>query len=149
MAAQDFADVQLLDEVRRIEALSRAAVGGCLPAHLTGPQFDVLNLLSRRGDGVTPAEIARALSTTRNGLTNTLQRLEAQGLIAVAGCPADGRRKRIAITAEGRAAYADVMKGLRPRIEGLRAAFKPDEFAAALPFLRSLRAWLDAEPAAA
>lgn len=149
MAAQDFADVQLLDEVRRIEALSRATVGGCLPAHLTGAQFDVLNLLCRRGDGITPAEIAQTLSTTRNGLTNTLQRLEAQGLIAVAGCQQDGRRKRVAITADGRAAYIEVMKGLRPRIERLRAAFRPDEFHAALPFLRSLRAWLDGEPAAA
>lgn len=149
MAARDFADVELLDEVRRIEALSRAAIGSCLTGGLTGAQFDVLNLLLRRGDGITPAEIAAALSTTRNGLTNTLQRLEGAGLIAVAGCPRDGRRKRVAITAEGKAAYAEVMGGLRPTVERMRQAFRPEDFQAALPFLRSLRAWLDAVPAAA
>lgn len=146
MAAQDFAHVQLLDEVRRIEALSRATVGDCLPRALTGPQFDVLNLLLRRGDGITPAEIAQALSTTRNGLTNTLQRLEAGGLIAVSGCQDDRRRKRVMITPAGRTAHGEVMSGLRPQVERLRAAFRPEDFEAALPFLRALRTWLDAEP---
>ena len=34
---------------------------------------------------------------------------------------------------------------LRPRLDALRTAFEPAAFEAALPFLRRLRAWLEAD----
>ena len=144
MAAEpeDHPDVQVFDEIRYIEHLVRTAISRKLPVGLTYPQFEVMNLLARRGDGITPLEIARALQMTKSGLTNTLQRLHARTLLRVEHCEADGRRKRIWLTPEGKQAYAQAMVAIRPRMESLRDGFTQKEFREALPFLRALRTWL-------
>ena len=145
---EDHPDIQVFDEIRYIEHQVRTTIAQRLPIGLTYPQFEVLNHLSRRGDGVTPAEIARALQTTKNGLTNTLQRLQSRGLIRVDNSETDGRRKHIRLTAEGRAAYGRSMAAIRPKMEGLRDGFTQKEFRDALPFLKALRTWLDDKPEA-
>lgn len=139
---EDHPDIQVFDEIRYIEHLVRTAIARKLPVGLTYPQFEVMNLLARRGDGTTPLSIARALQMTKSGLTNTLQRLHARKLIRVEMCEADGRRKRIWLTAEGKQAYVQSMVALRPRMESLRDGFTPKEFREVLPFLKALRTWL-------
>lgn len=139
---EDHADVQVFDEIRYIEHLVRTAITRKLPVGLNYPQFEVLNLLARRGDGSSPVQIADALQLTKNGLTNTLQRLCARKLIEVEDCPTDRRRKRVWLTPGGRQAYAQAMANIRPNIEHLREGFTAKEFRDALPFLRALRAWL-------
>lgn len=139
---EDHPDIQVFDEIRYIEHLVRTAITRKLPVGLTYPQFEVMNLLSRRGDGVTPLSIARALQMTKSGLTNTLQRLAARQLIVVETCPNDGRKKRICLTPGGRSAYGQAMAALRPKMENLREGFTAKEFREALPFLRALRSWL-------
>lgn len=144
MAAEpeDHPDIQVFDEIRYIEHLVRTAIARKLPVGLTYPQFEVMNLLARRGDGITPLVIARALQTTKSGLTNTLQRLYARRLIRVEHCEADGRKKLIWLTAEGKQAYGQAMVAIRPRMESLRDGFTQKEFREALPFLKALRTWL-------
>ncbi|WP_394760993.1 MarR family winged helix-turn-helix transcriptional regulator [Phenylobacterium sp.] len=144
MAAEpeDHPDVQVFDEIRYIEHLVRTTIARKLPVGLTYPQFEVMNLLARRGDGITPLAIARALQMTKSGLTNTLQRLVARSLIRVEHCSTDGRRKRIWLTVEGRQAYGASMMAIRPKMEGLRDGFTQKEFREALPFLKALRTWL-------
>lgn len=144
MAAEpeDHPDVQVFDEIRYIEHLVRTTIARKLPVGLTYPQFEVMNLLSRRGDGITPMDIARALQMTKSGLTNTLQRLCARNLIRVEVCANDGRRKRIWINPEGKQAYVQAMTAIRPRMESLRDGFTQKEFREALPFLKALRTWL-------
>ncbi|MGZ3404385.1 MAG: MarR family winged helix-turn-helix transcriptional regulator [Phenylobacterium sp.] len=148
MAAEpeDHPDVQVFDEIRYIGHLVRTAIARKLPVGLTYPQFEVMNLLSRRGDGITPLEIARALQMTKSGLTNTLQRLHARRLINVEHCANDGRRKRIWLTPEGRTGYAQSMAAIRPKMEDLRDGFTQKEFRDALPFLKALRTWLGEKP---
>jgi DNA-binding MarR family transcriptional regulator len=148
MAAEpeDHPDVQVFDEIRYIEHLARTAIARKLPVGLTYPQFEVMNLLVRRGDGITPLQIARALQMTKSSLTNTLQRLHARGLVRAEHCHADGRKKLIWLTPEGRQSYGQSMTALRPSMEGLRDGFTPKEFRDALPFLRALRAWLGEMP---
>jgi DNA-binding MarR family transcriptional regulator len=148
MAAEpeDRPDIQVFDEIRYIEHMVRTAISRKLPVGLTYPQFEVMNLLSRRGDGIAPLEIARSLQMTKSGLTNTLQRLAARKLIRVDGCEADGRRKRIWFTAEGRTAYAQSIAAIRPKMESLRDGFTQKEFSEVLPFLKALRAWLGEKP---
>ncbi|MET0274628.1 MAG: MarR family winged helix-turn-helix transcriptional regulator [Phenylobacterium sp.] len=138
---EDLPDVQVFDEIRYIEHLVRTAITRKLPVGLNYPQFEVLNLLFRRGDGSSPVEIATALQMTKSGLTNTLQRLCARKLVEIEDCPADRRRKRIWLTPGGREAYAQSMASLRPKIDRLRDGFTEKEFRDALPFLRALRAW--------
>ena len=144
MAAEpeDHADVQVFDEIRYIEHLARTAIARKLPVGLTYPQFEVMNLLFRRGDGITPLAVAQALQMTKSGLTNTLQRLAARKLIQVENCQSDGRRKRLWLTPAGRTAYSQAMFSLRPKMESLRDGFTQKEFREALPFLRALRTWL-------
>lgn len=138
----DHPDVAVFDEIRWIENLARMHVAKQLPVGLTYPQFEVLNLLSRRGDDITPREIAHALQLTKNGLTHTLQRLCARSLVKVEACAADGRKKRVLMTPEGRQAYSQALAAIRPKMESLRDGFTPKEFREALPFLRALRSWL-------
>jgi DNA-binding MarR family transcriptional regulator len=144
MAAEpeDHPDVQVFDEIRYIEHLVRTAIARKLPVGLTYPQFEVMNLLSRRGDGITPLAIARALQMTKSGLTNTLQRLHARKLVQVENCQSDGRKKRIWLTPEGRTAYGQCMVAIRPRMDRLRDGFTQKEFREVLPFLKALRTWL-------
>jgi DNA-binding MarR family transcriptional regulator len=143
---EDHPDVQVFDEIRYIEHLVRTTITRKLPVGLTYPQFEVMNLLSRRGDGISPLEVARALQMTKSGLTNTLQRLLARKLIHVEHCENDGRRKVIWLTPEGRTAYGQSMVAIRPKMEDLRDGFTQKEFRDALPFLKALRTWLGEKP---
>jgi DNA-binding MarR family transcriptional regulator len=150
MAAEpeDHPDVAVFDEIGIIAYLVRTAIARKLPVGLNYPQFEVLNLLARRGDGVSPMQIAQALQITKSGLTNTLQRLCAGGLILVETCEADARRKRIWLSAEGRRDYAQALAAIRPNMDHLRDGFTQKEFRDALPFLRALRRWMAEIPAA-
>lgn len=139
---EEHPEVQVFDEISMIEHGVRTVIGGCLPVGLTYPQFEVLNLIMRRGGELSPAQIANALQMTPGAITNTLQRLEAVRLIALEACAADRRKKRVRLTAEGREAYNRSMAAIRPKMEKLREAFTQKEFREALPFLRALRAWM-------
>jgi DNA-binding MarR family transcriptional regulator len=139
---EEHPEVQVFDEIGLIEAGVRNVIGDCLPVGLSYPQFEVLNLIVRRGEELTPARIAEALCMTPGAITNTLQRLEATKLIVVEPCGTDRRKKRVRLTAEGREAYNRCMAAIRPRMEKLREAFTQKEFREALPFLKALRAWL-------
>jgi DNA-binding MarR family transcriptional regulator len=150
MAAEpeDHPDVAVFDEIGHIAYLVRTVIARKLPEGLNYPQFEVLNLLARRGDGITPMQIAQALQVTKSGLTNTLQRLCARGVILVETCEADGRKKRIWLSAEGRRSYAQALTAIRPNMEHLRDGFTQREFQEALPFLRALRRFMAEIPAA-
>jgi DNA-binding MarR family transcriptional regulator len=143
---EDHPEIQVFDEIARIEHLVRISVVRCLPEGLSYPQFEVLNRLVRRGDGAAPAEIAEALQASRSGFTNTLQGLERSGLVRVSGDDTDRRRKRLWLTPEGRRLYAQTMAALRPRVEALRSGLPPAHFRQALPFLRGLSAWMTDNP---
>ncbi len=150
MAAEpeDHPDVQVFDEIGLIAYMVRTAIARKLPQGLNYPQFEVMNLLARRGDGMSPLQIAQTLQITKSGLTNTLQRLCAQGVILVETCESDARRKRIWLTAEGRRSYAKALAAIRPNMEHLRDGFTQREFREALPFLKALRRFLSDIPAA-
>ena len=150
MAAEpeDHPDVAVFDEIGLIAYMVRSAIARKLPVGLNYPQFEVLNLLARRGDGMSPLQIAQALQVTKSGLTNTLQRLCTRGIILVETCETDARRRRIWLTSEGRKSYAQALGAIRPNMEHLRDGFTQKEFRDALPFLRALRRFLADIPAA-
>ncbi|HYE44745.1 MAG TPA: MarR family transcriptional regulator [Caulobacter sp.] len=143
MAARSRPDIEVLTEIGIIAQLSNAALERSLPAGMSAAQFGVLSHFTRRGGAESPARLAAAFQVTKGAMTNTLQRLEAQGFVAIEGDEADGRKKRVSLTLAGAQAYEAGLQALRPRMEGLREAFTDAEFAAALPFLKALRAWMD------
>ena len=140
---QDRPDIKVFTEIGMIEHLMRTAVSKSLPAGMSYAQWEVLVHFSRTGDGQTPVDLARALQVTKGAITNTLQRMEAAGLAEVSGDENDGRKKRIKITPAGNMAYTEMLRRVRPHLDQLRGGFTEAEFAAALPFLRALRIWLD------
>jgi len=140
---EEHPEVQVFDEIGLIDAGVRTIISRCLPLGVSYPQFAVMNLLMRRGEGQAPAMIAQALQMTPGAITNTLQRMEATGLAEVVPDPADGRKKRVSLTVSGRQAYQRAMASLKPRMASLRDGFTQKEFREVLPFLRALRAWME------
>ncbi|WP_397401511.1 MarR family winged helix-turn-helix transcriptional regulator [Phenylobacterium sp.] len=140
---EDHPEVQVFDEISLIEHGVRMSITRSLPVGLTYPQYEVLNLIARRREDLTPAMISTALKMTPGAITNTLQRLEATQLISVEACETDRRKKRVRLTAGGREAYARSMAAIRPKVEKLREGFTQKEFREALPFLRALRVWMN------
>jgi DNA-binding MarR family transcriptional regulator len=141
--AKDRPDVQVFTEIGIVDQLVSARLERSLPDGMSAAQFGVLTHFSRRGGAQTPVELARAFQVTKGAMTNTVQRLEAQGFVEVVPDRTDGRRKLVTMTPVGAAAYEQAVAALRPYYAGLREAFDEGEFEAALPFLRKLRGWLD------
>lgn len=136
-------DVRVMTEIAIIEQLSRNKLERRLPDGVSGAMFGVLTHFMRRGGQESPAQLASAFQVTKGAMTNTLQRLEARGLVAIVGDATDGRRKLVSLTDAGAALYTDAVARLRPDLEAMREAFTDDEFVAALPFLTALRTWFD------
>ena len=143
---KDRPDVQVFAEIGAIDQLASVRVERALPAGVTQAQFLVLNYLVTRGEGLTPVDLARAFQLTKGAMTNTLQRLQAAGLVETAGDAGDGRKKRIKVTEAGHAAHLQCSNAVRPLTLALRDAFSEADFEKILPFLQSLRAWLGQEP---
>lgn len=133
----------LLNEIGIIEQLARNRFERAQPDGLRLPHFAVLNHLVRLGDGRSPSRIARAFEVTKATMTNTLQRLEARGLIRMEPDPRDARGKRVFLTEAGRARRDAAARASLADLAVLAAAggVRPED---ALPTLRRLREVLDA-----
>lgn len=141
---QDPALFSFFNEIGIISQLSNTAFERVLPHGLTVSQFSVLNHLARLGDDKSPSHLASAFQVTRGAMTNTLAKLEAKGFVDVRRDDGDGRGKRVFLTVKGAGARKESLKLLVPQLGDVSAAFSEDEFAAALPFLQKLRAFMDA-----
>ncbi len=137
------ADVQVFTEIGIIGQLTRNRLERALPDGLSQAQFGLLTHLAQHGGEQNPVQLAQAFQVTKGAMTNTLQRLEAQGFVSVVGDADDGRRKRVSVTPAGLAAHDLGVKAARPAMDALRARFSEADFATALPFLSALRQWLD------
>ncbi|OYU14913.1 MAG: MarR family transcriptional regulator [Alphaproteobacteria bacterium PA4] len=135
---------EVFNEIGIIEQLARNAVERVLPRGITLSQFSVLNNFVRLGGERSPAGLATAFQVTRQTMTNTLQRLEAAGYVAIRPDPGDGRAKIVAITEAGRAMRQDCITAQLPLLAELEQILPAAELAALLPGLRVLRQRLDA-----
>ena len=132
----------LLNEIGIIEQLARNRFERAQPDGLRLPHFAVLNHLVRLGDGRGPAQIARAFQLTKAAMTNTLQRLEARGLVRIEADAGDGRAKQVFLTDAGRARRNEAVASAAAELEPVAAQMgtRPE---ALLPGLRALRTGLD------
>jgi DNA-binding MarR family transcriptional regulator len=134
---------RVMNEIGIIDQLGTTLFERSLPHGLTLPQFVVLNHFVRLGVDRTPVELAEAIQVTKATMTSTLQRLEAKGFVGVTPDPKDGRSKRVAITAKGRAARADSLKAMSGQLAEMEAEIGLAKLEAVLPLLAKLRAFLD------
>jgi len=114
---------------------------------MTYAHFEVLRYFMRHGDGLTPAQLSQVLLVTKGAVTNILQKMEDQELIAVISDTSDGRKKRIRVTRSGIETANALFKAMKAQTEKLRDGFTDNEFRQALPFLRALGAFLAEETA--
>jgi DNA-binding MarR family transcriptional regulator len=135
---------RVLNEIGIIAQLTRAAMEEAVPAGVSGAGFSVLNHLARLPGDWSPARLARAFQVTKGAMTNTLQRLEAEGLIRVEADPRDGRAKLVRLLKKGLKVRDATLARLAPGMAALTEAVGANLFETLLPHLAALRATLDA-----
>ncbi len=136
---------RFFNEIGIVEQLSRNRLERVLPCDLTMSQFIVLNHFVRLGDRRSPHELARAMQVSKPTMTNTVQKLEAKGLVSVIQDPQDGRGKIVAITPAGRSARDQAIRNITPELLALASDLGPGLFETVLPHLEILRRKLDAD----
>lgn len=129
-------------EVTILENLTRNRMERALPNQMKVSQFGVLSRLMYEPE-CSPAEIAEAFQVTRPSMTNTLQKLEAQGYIRVEADPSDGRGKLVRITEEGRSAFTLAIERLAEMFEDVTESLGTEPFEEALPAIAKIRLFMD------
>ena len=114
------------------------------PLGLTYPQYLVM-LVLWEGDGVAVSALGRRLMLDSGTLTPLLKRLEAAGLLRRERDPADERRVRLWLTADGTALRDRVAEV--PRQIACASACSEDELAALTARVQALRDAVSAVPA--
>jgi DNA-binding MarR family transcriptional regulator len=78
------------------------------PHGLTAAQYNVLNVLAPRTDGMSQRELSDLLVVDRSNVTGLLDRMEKAGWVQRADDPADRRVYRVTLTAVGRRLWSEV-----------------------------------------
>jgi len=134
---------RMFNEIGIISQLSSNRLERVLPPGISIAQFSLLNHLVRLGGAWAPSRLARAFQVTKGAMTNTLQRLEAQGLIRVTVDPDDARGKRVEITEAGRRMREKCIRATGTALGDIIKLVPSDDVGAVLPFLEHLRKTLD------
>jgi DNA-binding MarR family transcriptional regulator len=132
----------LFSELFMADQLARVRVSKVLPKGMELSHFSVLNHLARSSDERTPAQLARSFHVTRGAMTNTLARLEWAGYIHIRPDWDDARRKFVAISPAGRAAYDAALTSIAPVLADVVRTIGEARVRTALPVLRELRTHL-------
>jgi len=141
--SDDPALFRLFTEIGIIDQLARAKLESALPENMKISHFILLNHLVRLGGKWSPARLAAALQVTKAAITNTMNRLEARGLVSIEADPRDGRGKLVSLTGAGERLRARCLANIEPFLEELEQQFGAACFIDALPFLQRLRCHLD------
>ena len=131
-------------EVGIIHQLGRALIEARLPPDLTAPHFGLVGHLSRRPEGETPLQLARAFQLPKTTMTHMLKVLQRHGLVEVVPNAADKRSKLVRATEKAAPFLGETMAALRPEIEAVIAEVGLETVADALPGLEAIREKLDA-----
>lgn len=137
--------IRFFNEIGIIEQLSRNLLERHLPDGMTYAQVSLLMHLSHQPPDAaqTPARLASAMQVTKGAMTNTLQRLDARGLIHIRPDPTDGRGKRVTVSEAGRAVMPSVFGRLQPAVAAFLQEIDAAELEALLPALEAVRTVLD------
>ena len=130
-------------EIGIINQLASNAFEKELPLGLTVSQFSVLNWFTRVDTEATPGRLAVAFNVTKGAMTNTLKKLEEKGFVKIRVDENSGRRKLVTMTKRGAEARAEAVKSVEPLLAELMESFSRSDIEASLPFLQTLRIFLD------
>lgn len=133
-----------LKELTILHQLATAELALVLPEGLHPSHFAIVHHLVTVADSRSPVDLARIFQTTKQNMTNSVLRLSQRGLVAISDHPTDGRSKLVTATPVGRDFHARAVAAIEPFLAEVAAHPGFDEIVAAMPALRSLRAFLDA-----
>lgn len=131
------------NEIGIINQLFSTAFRRALPDGMTSAQFAVLNHFARLGGARTPAQLAASFQVTKGAITNTLQKLEEKGYVAIATDPKDRRSKLVTVTDQGLSKRNETLAATAPALAQITEGLDMSEVEAALPFLQKVRICLD------
>lgn len=94
--------VSMMSIVRAAHALEDRIEAALASAGLSSPKLTVLTELVKADKPLSLSELANRVSCVRSNMTQLVDRLEADGLVARVDDPEDRRAVRAAITDEGR-----------------------------------------------
>ncbi len=144
MTPSDPLAFKVFNEIGIIDQLATHAFTQVLPRGLSVAQFSVLNHFVRLGLAhESPAQLASAFQVSRPTMSNTLARLERAGHVAIDQDPADGRAKRVSITAKGRAVREDCLERLAQPLSEMSEQVPRELLEELQPLLTKLRLILD------
>ncbi|MFI6044920.1 MarR family winged helix-turn-helix transcriptional regulator [Nocardia sp. NPDC051321] len=122
--------------VRKVWLNMRAAIGEELKAFgLSTSQYATLMMTAAR-PGMSVADIAREVASSRQAANEMLSGLEHEGLIERRPHPSDRRTHQITVTESGRARLAQARVAVGRREAELESSFTPAQQAA-------IRDWLE------
>lgn len=116
-----------LQLVRTADALWNASRVFFQNWDLSPSQFNILNLLRDRPEGVTQIALSRELIMHRSNVTGLVDRLEKRGLLERRETPGDRRAYRVALTAEGLQLLAEILPGYYLGAEEVWGGISPED----------------------
>ena len=132
-------------EIGIIDQLANNQLERVLPKGLSTAQFGVLNHFSRLGGERTLVELAKLFQVSKPAMTKLVQKLAAQGLLAVSEHPTDARSKQVRLTPAGKRAREACIVALQPVLATFEAAFPSVRLEKLMPLLSEMRIWLDTQ----
>lgn len=108
------------------------------PHGLTDAQFNVLNVLGPKPEGVSQRELSDVLVVDRSNITGLLDRMEKLGWVKRSDHPSDRRVYLVTLTAEGRTLWQKVHPDYVAAVSRVTAAVPEGELKRTLETLRRL-----------
>ncbi len=108
------------------------------PFGLTAAQFNVLNVLGLKPEGLSQRELSEVLVVDRSNVTGLLDRMEEAGWVKRHPVPGDRRAHRVGLTASGRELREKVLPLYTHVVLQVTAGMNPAEVAIATALLRQL-----------
>jgi DNA-binding MarR family transcriptional regulator len=109
------------------------------PVGLSVAKFGVLARLAVAGEPLPLGTLAERCACVRSNITQLVDRLEAERLVARAPDPRDRRSTRAELTEEGRRRYEEGLKAIEAAEQQVFAGLPEEERAQLLRLLRGLR----------
>ena len=134
----DWSPMVLFGEVAALSNLLRSFYAGLLAdLDLTRSEQAVLGIL-RGGSADAPGDLARITQQTAAGMTRTVDRLAARGLVTRHAHASDRRKQRIALTAAGKALAEAMLRAEVAAQHALLAGLDSDARASVAAALETL-----------
>jgi DNA-binding MarR family transcriptional regulator len=128
---------ELLCVLRSVEGRLEAALE---PLGLSLAKFGVLSKLVAAGEPLPLSTLAERSACVRSNITQLVDRLEADNLVARAPDPRDRRSIRAELTAEGRSRQAEAARVLSEAERAVFSGLSADHADTLLGMLRALQA---------